>query len=67
MSVSVYGGFVFMCDVCKMAVCGVCVYVLWLCGCLSVCVGVLSVRGCADECVWLSGCVHMCGYGCGCV
>ena len=47
MSVSVYGGFVFMCDVCKMAVCGVCVYV-WLCGFLSLCVGVFM-------CAWVCG------------
>ena len=49
MSVSVYGGFVFMCDVCKMAVCGVCVYVcvvVWVCEC--VCMGVCM-------CAWVCG------------
>ena len=51
MSVSVYGGCVFMCDVCVRWLYVMCVFMsVWLCGCVSVCVFV-SERGCVDECV----------------
>ena len=71
MSVSVYGGSVFMCDVCVRWLYMMCVSMfVWLCGCVSVCVWVFEfVRGCVDECVclgkWL--CVYVYGCGCACV
>ena len=49
LSVSVYGGCVFMCDVCVRWLYVMCVFMsVWLCGCVCVFV---SERGCVDECV----------------
>ena len=55
MSVSVYGGCVYMCDVFVRWLYVVCVSMsVWLCGCVSVC-----VYGCLYVCVgvWMNVCV----------